>query len=214
MGAFTRTQLEEQLRFRMGNRTDIGTQLTEAIQFAYDELVVSIRIPETQETAVLSTVDGQSVYPSPADLYFPISLRNTTDGERIDPITIRQYERIKGTSAKDKPKFYIWWRNELIFEPRSDATIRTIRMRYHKRLAALSLAATISALPREWDEVVVQGGFFRLLRWLQLKTEAQAEEAEYIQMVTRRMDRLAQSSFDRETTAEPVLTNSTSISRG
>lgn len=214
MGDFTRAELEDEVRFRLGNRTDLDARITSATKFAYDELVTSIRVPENQETAVLSTVNLQSVYPTPLDMYFPVSIRNSTDGERLTPLSIRNYERIRGTTLANKPKFYVWWRDEIILEPRADATVRIIRMRFLKRLAALTLATTVSALPREWDEVIIQGSYIRALRWLQLKTEAQAEQAEYIAMVTRRIDRIAGGDADTETTAEPLLTEGTALLRG
>lgn len=204
MGDLTRTQLEDEVRFRVGDRTDINARITLAVQSAYDELVTSIRVPENQETSVMTTADGQSIYPGPTDLYAIVSIRNNTDGERLVPLDIRRYDRIDQTLS-GKPTHYIWWRNEIIYTPIPDSTIRTMLMRYVRRLAGLTQTGTVTALPREWDEVVIQGAYFRTLRWLQLKTEAQAEQVEYMTMVQRRLDRLQEGMLDEDAGSRPIF---------
>jgi hypothetical protein len=153
----------------------------------------------------LTTTEGQSTYAAPSDIYAPLSVRNSTDGKRLQPLSIRNYDRILNTALRQAPTHYVWWRNELILYPVPDATQRIILMRYMKRLAALTTSTSLSALPREWDEVIVQGGFFRMLRWLDLKEEAQVEQQEYIALVQRRLDRISEGQFDRDDTAQPVL---------
>jgi hypothetical protein len=209
MGTLTRAQLETDLKFRLGNRTDIDTQLTTAIQYSYDELVTSIRIPENQETAVLQTSDGIATVTAPDDLYAPMSLRNTTDGQRLIPMTARQHDTLRDTTTKDMPTHYLWWRNEFTFHPIPNATIRIIQLRYLKRLPALSATTSLSALPREWDEVIVVGGLFRLYRWMGLKTESQSALMEYNLMVSRRLDRIAEFFLDPPTPSQIVTSGRT-----
>lgn len=208
MGDLTRATMEASVKFRLGNRTDVDTILTDAVKFSYDELTTAIRIPETQESASSFVVEGQSTYAVPTDLYSIVSLRNNTDKERLYPLSIRQYDRIQD-SSNGKPTHYIWWRNEIILRPVPDSTIRVLLLRYIKRLASLSTSASVSALPREWDEVIIQGAYFRMLRWLGMKQEAQVEEAAFGGMVARRLDRIAETTSDREDTAKPVLTERT-----
>lgn len=209
MGDLTRTQLEAALKFRVGNRSDVTTQLTDAVKFAHDELITSLRVPETQETAALLTTTGISTYPAPSDMFAIVSLRNDTDRERLYPLSIRQLDK-QHTSTTGKPTHYAWWRNEIIFFPTPDSTQRAILMRFIKRLPSLSVAGSVSSLPREWDEVIIQGGYFRLLGWIGLKQEAQLEEVVYNRMIQRRMDRIVQSGFDLEDTAKPQLVERTS----
>lgn len=204
MGNLTRTLMEDEVRFRLGNRTDIGGQITSAVGFAYDELVTAIRVPENQESAVMTTVAGTSTYTLPTDLFSIVAVRNTSDNERLSPMNIRRYDRIDQTIS-DKPTHYIWWRNEIIYFPVPNATIRTMILRYTKRLAALLTAATVSALPLDWDEVVIQGAYYRTLRWLQLKTEAQVEQQEYTLMIQRRIDRLQEGALDEEQVVRPIF---------
>lgn len=209
MGDKTRTQLEADLKFRMANRTDIDTQLTLAVQYSYDELTTSIRIPETQETAVFQTTSGVSTVPVPTDLYAPVSIRNLTDGKRLQPMTARQYDALQDTTTPGRPENYIWWRNEFIWQPTPDATARIMQLRYLKRLPALSVAGSISALPREWDEVIVQGGLARLYSWMGLKQEAQSALLEFNVMVSKRIDRLSEFFFDPPTPSQVLTTGQT-----
>ncbi len=208
MGILTRAAMESHVTFRLGNRTDIATWVTDAVKFAYDDLVTSIKIPENQETAFLDLDEGQDTFSLPTDLYTIVDVRNNTDGERLTPKRIRDYDRLK-ILTNNKPTNYAWWRNELIIIPANDATTRIIRMRYWKRLAALDASTDLSALPREWDEVIIQGAFFRVLGWLGLKQEEQAGKAEYIGMIQRRMNRLTESEYDHEDAAKPYLTEDT-----
>lgn len=214
MGTLTRAQLEAEVKFRLGNRSGVDANITTAVQQAYDELVTSVRVPENQETAVMTTADTVATVAVPTDLYAPLALRNATDGERLQPLSVRNYDRIRDTTTTAKPTHYLWWRNEITFWPTPDATARTILMRYMKRLPTLSATSTTTALAREWDEVVAQGAFFRMLRWLGLKEEAAVEQQEYLSMVGRRLDRLAEGQFDREDTAQPVLIERTAELKG
>lgn len=206
MGSLTRSQMVDEVKFRSGNRTDIDARCLMAVQFAYDELVTSVRVPENQESAVLSLVtdDVRTVYAAPADIYYPVAVRNQTEGERLEPMSIREYDRIKDTASRKKPTHYVWWRNELIIHPPNDTVARTLLMRYIKRLASLSATTSLSALPREWDEVIIQGAIYRVAKWLGLP-EAPAELAEYQMMVSRRQDRVAQATGDRNAVANPAL---------
>src|SRR3990167_6451460 len=117
MGSLTRAQIEANVKFRLGSRTDIDAQITTAVTMAYDELVTSIRIPETQETAVLSTSSGISTYAAPANFYAPVSLRDNTNGKRLLPLSARKYNAIQNTNLPGLPTHYFWWRNEIIFYP-------------------------------------------------------------------------------------------------
>lgn len=209
MGSLTRAQLETDLKFRIGNRTDIDAQLTTAIQYAYDELTTSIRVPETQETAVLQTSDGVATVAVPDDFYAPVSIRNTTDGQRLKPITARQYDNLLDTTITAMPTSYMWWRNEITWIPTPDATVRIFQLRYLKRLAPLNVSTSLSALPREWDEVIVVGGLYRLYSWLGLKQESQSALMEYNLMVSRRLDRIAESFLDPPSSSQVITTGPT-----
>jgi len=200
--------MEALVKFRMMNLTNIDPQITDAVTFAYDELTTSIRVPENQETASVDLVEGQSNYAVPLDLFAIVSIRNIDDGKRLTPMSARSFDRA-AIVQNGEPKRYMWWKNELLLLPANNATTRALRMRYIKRLDALSTAATLSALPREWDEIIVQGAVFRLLSWLGDKQAAQTEKAEYLQMITRRIDRISETDFDREDTAKPHLVEKT-----
>lgn len=216
MGELTRAQMEAQVKFRSGNRTDIDSQITLAVQFAYDELVTAIRVPENQETAVISlnTAALQNIYPMPPDIYIPVSVRNTTDGKSLDLITSREYDREKDTTTRQEPKKWLWWRNELIIQPPNDTTPRTLLLRFVKRLAALSTSTTKSSLSREWDEVIIQGAFYRLLNWLDLHDDAAKALNAYGVMVSSRIGRL--SEFERKLggAAAPQLIDKTAAESG
>jgi hypothetical protein len=209
MGTLTRAQLETDLKFRMGNRTDIDNQLTTAIQYSYDDLVTAIRIPENQETAVLQTEEGVSTVAAPDDFYAPVSVRNMTDGHRLIPITARQHDAYRDTTIQDIPTHYLWWRNEITFFPIPNSTVRIIQLRYLKRLLPLSTSTTVSSLPREWDEVIVQGGLYRLQSWMGLKQEASASLMEYNIMISKRIDRIAEFFFDPPAPSQIVTTGRT-----
>lgn len=209
--SLTRTQMETQIKFRLGNRTDIDSQITLAVQSSYIELATGLNIPETEETAVLtlSTTDTVKIYEMPTDILYPIAIRNETEGERLEPLSIRNYDRIKDQSTRGKPSHYVWWRNELIIWKPNDTTARTLALRYRKRPAELSASTSTSVLPLEWDEVIMQGAYFRMFDWLQMKQEAQLAKQEYVQMLQRRVNRLAEAQFDRNESAAPVLSGLT-----
>lgn len=216
MGDLLRSQMEDQIRFRMGNRMDIIAQLTEAVKFAYDELVTAIEVPENQETAVISlnTTEFQNIYLLPTDLYVPYSIKNTNEGKPLKPLTPREYDAIKDTITRGEPKNYVWWRNELIIQPPNDTTVRTLSLRYTKRLPALSAASSMSALPREWDEVIIQGGLFRLQSWLGLKEDAMQTFGGYNIMVSARIGRLIRHERVLGGPAAPSLIDKTADEAG
>lgn len=205
MGDLTRANMESLVKLRIGGRTDLDTTITTAITTAYDSLVSSMLFPENQETAVMVTVTGTSSYAGPTDLFYPVSLRNLTTGKPLFQLQPKQYDEILTPSRQDDITHYLWWKNYFTFYPTPGTNPNQVQLRYHRRLAALSTSGSYSALPRDWDEVIVQGGLYRILSWTNQPDDSMKEEMRYKTMVKDRVDRLGLGRIDTLAGAAPQL---------
>ena len=209
MGVFTRAQMETNVKFRMGNRQDMDSLITDAVKLAYDELIIGLVVPENQETVTGAISPSVSNYALPDDFYYPLDIRNLTDDERLVYEPIREFDNHKVNIPASKPTKYTWYRGELFIYPDSNA-VKTLQIRYIKRLPALSLSTSISALPREWDEVIMQSAFVRTLSWADQGDMSLKEQGKLSTMISNRMNRLAEALRDATNASAPQLGDKTS----
>jgi hypothetical protein len=207
--------LQLQLNFRLGNRTDpavsgalrIPDLLPIWVNAAYIDLATRIRLPELEETATL-VVDASDLdhprYLLPTDYFSIAGVRDTSNNNPLTKIPLRRLRERTSTAAA-QPSDYVLWRLEIIFDPPlSTGNNFTAQLDYRKRLTKLT-GIDPSVLPDEWDEVIVQGSEWRALNDMggPLKEEAAAAKALYNLMIGERMDRRKEERLIEEETAIP-----------
>jgi hypothetical protein len=197
--------METNVKFRIGNRLDTDSLLTDAVKMAYDELVTAIRVPENQETASGSLSTGVSTYVLPTDMFSLETVRDATSDKTLKQISRRQYSQKKLVVPGGPPMEYHWWRGEIIFFPTPDVSTYVVTIDYVKRLSALSASTSLSALPREWDEIIMQAAFVKMLSWLDQVEDAAREDQRLSKMIGNRMNRLNETLRDMDSGAAPQL---------
>jgi len=204
MGDLTRSTMETHVKFRIGNPTNVDSLITDAVKMSYDSLVTSILLPENQGVASVVLTEGISTYIGPTDFVYPIFLRNVTD---TVPLKQRSHQALdrKGSVSNGPPREYIWYGGDITFSPTPDDSSTVIQMRYMKRLPPLSATTSVSDLPREWDEVIIQGAFARMLSWMDQNDASLREEAKLDKMIASRLDRIREALRDSDEVAAPVL---------
>jgi len=204
MGILTRTQMESHVTMRIGGRTDMASFVTDSIKMAYDAIVAGVLLPENQETASMNTVGDNPTYTLPTDFMYPVSFRNLNEEDPLQQLNPKRYDEIKNLTQTGPPTHYMWWRNQLTLFPTPDTTY-TVQLRYVKRLPELSASTSVTLIPREWDEIIIQGGFYRMLSWLDQGDLSLKEEAKYTKMVSGIMNRLGLGKVDTMDVATPQL---------
>lgn len=164
----------------IGNRaTDAGvtTLIQEWINATYLDMVTMAKFPElehfepipcpvldTSTTFVTAAADPD--YAVPADMMFPISLRDITNNRPLRQRDIRWYDRNK-TQSPGQPYYYALYGNFYYLEPTPD-DVYTINERYRKKVDSVALVnpADVPIIGTEWHEAVELGATWRGLRSL------------------------------------------------
>jgi hypothetical protein len=166
-----RTMQDHTIR-NLGNRTDLATLVPEWLNTCYLDVITTgrlpelgkfapIPVPELDTTGSIYTSDGVATVAQPANLLFPISLRDMTNGAPLREWTIQYYDRHHGT-VEGKPYAYALFSKTFYIEPTPDA-VYTIQVRYRKdvTIPALVADADVSVIGSVWHELLVFGASYR-----------------------------------------------------
>jgi hypothetical protein len=164
----------------VGNRaTDAGitTLIQELINLTYLDLVTMAKFPELSRFEPIpvpvldtgTTISTSSTVPNytvPSDMMFPISLRDTTNGNPLKQRDIRWYDRFR-SPTNEKPRFYINYGGYFYLEPCPNGTY-SIYVRYRKKVDAIALVnpGDVPIIGAEWHEALELGATYRVLRSL------------------------------------------------
>jgi len=198
-------QMQQELVWRVGNRTDLANRSLVWLNDAYFELLLSPRFTffETDRTFTFQTVAGGrtfnilSVVP---DLWFILDLRNDTMQRKLDRYSFTEFDRKWRVLAL--PTRYTRYGPNIEFDPTPDK-VYDMTMRYRLRPAELAVDGT-HMLTREWDEVIitmaVQKGWEALEQWDKAGQQKQIVETQ----LDLREEPFKLEDADSETTIWPA----------
>ena len=202
------TQMLAELKWRLGNRTDIEPRTLTWLNDAYFELLLSPRFTffETDRLHEWPTIAGTRVYDIVAmvpDLWFILDLRNETTQYKLKRYHWSEFDR--KTRVLAMPSRYTRFGPTIELEPVPDK-IYDMTMRYRVRPLEL-VDGTNHLLTREWDEVIitmaVQKGWEALEQWDKATAQKQIVET---QLATREEPHSLEDA-DSETTIWPMREN-------
>jgi hypothetical protein len=174
-------QLQAELTWRLGNRTDIAARTLTWLNDAYFELLLSPRFSyfELDRIFAFATVPLQRSYNVVAmvpDLWFILDLRNETMQNKLARYHWSEFDRKWRVYAI--PVRYTRYGPNVEMDPTPDK-VYDITMRYRLRPAEL-VAGGASMLTREWDEIIitmaVQKGWEALEQWDKATAQKQIVE--------------------------------------
>jgi len=190
-----------EMRWRLGNRTDIQSRLSTWLNDAYFELLLSPRFTFYQlDKAYSWTTPGHQraffLSTMLPDLWFILNMRNDTYQiklRRKDPSEFDRTWQVEGI-----PTRYTRFDDRIELDPTPDMDY-DLTIRYRTRPPELQ-ANTESWIDREWDEVIttmaVQKGWEALEQWDKASAQKQLIETQ----LARRFDAFQMDDADSEAT--------------
>lgn len=157
--ASDRQTLELEVKFALGNRTDVDANLTQWVKRAYQHITQAVEVPEALVTSTLATVVSQRIYALPADFFSIYNVVNLTRAKPIMHISFVDYDKLNIVETGPVDRYALLGvtsdTRDISVHPTPDG-IETIQIRYRKLFADLSLGSTVHELPDVWDQPIVQ----------------------------------------------------------
>ena len=200
MGTTTFSEFKDQLKFELGERTDLSSHSTlgdlygDWIDLGYLTLVTSndiqgvkrsLYFPElfTEDTSQ-STADGTATVNKPTDALYVEGVIDTTSDFEMENISWKEYKGYTGRSNSDSRATPREWtrRGDLIYMHPTPDAVYAITIYYYKRPAVLT-GTDVTAIGKEWDEAVLKLSVVFGLMKLKRYEEAAVEKKAWIQLL-------------------------------
>lgn len=195
--AKTRSAIEAEVKYILGNRTDLDTDLSMFVRRAYQSITQLYEFPEGQATASINMIAGtRGPYNLPADFFSIYSLRNDTEEERMIQISPQEYDSLD-QEVNNPPDRYMLFAEQLWVYP-TPSSADLLMLRYRKMFADLDQSSSVHTLPDSWEAPLV---------WLSaafaFDMTNEIERARYYrgavgQHLRSQQQRLAANLFDRD----------------
>jgi hypothetical protein len=198
-------EIQQEIVWRVGNRTDLANRSMIWLNDAYFELLMSPRFTffELDRQFQFSTVPMQRVYDVVAmvpDLWIILDFRNETMQQKIARYHWSEFDRKWRVFAI--PVRYARFASTVEFDPTPDK-VYDLTMRYRLRPPEL-IQGGVHLLTREWDEVIitmaVQKGWEALEQWEKSQAQKQIVEMQ----LSMREEPHSLEDADSETTIWPA----------
>ena len=167
MGTYTYTLFKSYLKLRCGSNSAFDDYYGVWVNSAYSFLTTSETIggvrkrmyfPELEVNDTVTTSNGFAVVSPPTDCLITREIYDSTNTRRLDWIPLSEYVNKTDradTSAEGQPQkwtrmgsyYYLW--------PTPDATY-SLLVYYKKRPTALSGASDVTAIGKEWDDIILE----------------------------------------------------------
>jgi hypothetical protein len=145
----------QEVRKGIGGRTDIDTEIKNALNEATLDISMMFRIRELIQFGSADMVDGNTVLDTLGDdILDVISVRDDTDAVPLKHGTIEQFDSLdyEDTDSEGTPTQWVVDGSYLrVFNPTPDDGGNTISYRYVTRLTEMTADTTPFVLPREWE---------------------------------------------------------------
>ena len=161
----TLLEVRTDVKFMVGNRNGIDSQIDDNINMAVREFALSIRPQELWASTTFTTVDATAEYAFSAmstpvtDLMAVMFIRDNTDDVPVKRGGLSDYlnnkiDTTKATNLGDPNRWTRFANTLVLYSKIPNSTARTMRMIYLQRPAALSADTDTFPLNAEWEQPV------------------------------------------------------------
>jgi hypothetical protein len=178
----TLSSLKTEVQFEIGNRLDLTTQVTSALNRAILEVVMLVRPPEQFTTFDITGVAGQANYDIKTTnrTLAIIGVIDNDNDRRMFRGSFQEYDEMDPTSTGTPNKWFRYGNNIYLYnrvpEGSEDITVRIIQ-----RPVALSGDSDSFPLGLEWEDAVVARASFKMLTLLGMRDRATLKNDEFLQ---------------------------------
>lgn len=207
------------LKFHLGNRTDVDSSLGGWINTAYRDLTTrnmlwGVKMPEQYVFPQLftslssNTSDGVAYVTAPTDTIYIISIDDTTSDRKLVNIPWREYLRQTGRAVADSesaPTKWVRFGSNIYLYPTPDATY-ALSVYYRKIPAVLSSGSDTTVIGAEWDEPILKLAVIQTFMRYAEYEKAEIEKREWIDMMASKVGMYYREESDRQTYMKPDFT--------
>jgi len=157
----TLAEIRAQVRYRVGQRADLQTNdgltsLDYSINAAYDEITHNFRFTELERLDLgQSAAQGDESIPVPTNAYAVLTVFNTTDSLRLQPLVGGWEARERNFSTTQvRPDRWVRFADALFFKQPADATYN-FRIAVQDSPTELTAASASPVIPRVWHRGII-----------------------------------------------------------
>lgn len=217
MGSYTKTQFAAHMLLRFGGNSALSTPtdyLTHWVNAAYRHLTTSehplgvkrsIYFPELETTATAATSDGVAYVSVPTDCLVIREIYDATNNTRLDwiswPAYIEKTDRAD-TTAESTPSY--WHRSGgYIYIYPTPAAAYNLTVHYKKRVTDLSGASEVTAIGKEWDDIILEMAVWFGRNWMNEPERAEFARKMAVELISGLTEVYDTEEMARRETLQP-----------
>lgn len=176
----TLADIRAELEFRAPDMEGREARTDQRVNWAIRDVIMQLRMPEFEDTATTTLLNGVREYDVPADYLTTITMKNITQERTLVGRDINFFDRLD-QDEEGEPKVYARFGLKYFLHPTpsSDYAGDTLRIRYLSSPAALTDDSDPFPLPDYAEEAVVAGAAYRIHRDLNEVERAKAGWVQY-----------------------------------
>jgi hypothetical protein len=150
-----RQTLEAEVKYLLGNRTDLDAELTEWVKRAYQAITQRVEFPNSlAQPAVVSTVLSTREYIFPSDYFSMFAIYNVSQSKKLIQESQHKFLMLDPTHTGTSERYALFKGEYWIYKlPTTDT--ETLHLYYRRIFPDLSDATSVHELETPWDEVII-----------------------------------------------------------
>jgi hypothetical protein len=217
MGIKTFSEFQTDLKFELGQRTDLDSYLDDWVNAAYIDLCTRNRFWESKfggafdfpELHVVddsqATADGYAYVNTPSGVLYVEQIHDTTNDFILRGISWREYVEKTGratAASEGKPKKWVRYGERIYLNPTPDSAYN-LDISFRKVPAKMVNDSDVTDIGTEWDEVILKLAVIQSLMRLKEYEWAEIERKEWINLVSDRLGMKAKEDGAKKTFIQP-----------
>lgn len=188
MGVKTFSEMQDDLKFELGQRDDLDDYYDDWINAAYKTLTTSQKLfkmkkklyfPQLETSGSVNTVDGTAYIAVPATCLIIRDIWNSTEDQILRQIGAREYREKLGradTDAEGAPTLWNRQGSNIYLYPTPD-DVYALTVYFKRRVTTLSSTSDVTLLGEEWDNMIVKLAVLQSLARLKEYGYLEAEQS-------------------------------------
>lgn len=153
--ASDRATLEAEVKYTLGNRTDLDPDITRWVKRAYQALTQRVEFRESlaQPTTFYTAASGTRNYNLPSDFFSIYMVKNLTKDKRLIQETPSRYMNLSSTHQGSAERYAIF--NSEIWVYKKPDAAEQLQLWYRRVFPDLTNSTSTHLLKDAWDEPII-----------------------------------------------------------
>lgn len=201
MGTKAFSEFQSDLKFELGQRTDLDSYLDDWVNAAYIDFCTRDKFWELKASVTFdfpelhviddsrATADGTAYVITPTDCLYIEQVHDVTNDSILRNVTWREYVEYTGratAASENKPKKWVRYGGRIYLYPTPDA-VYSLDISYRKRPAKMINASDVTEIGTEWDEDILKLAVIQSLMRLKDFEKADIERKAWVTSIASRI---------------------------